>query len=167
MKKYPSSKPLAITLIACLLLSLAGCATPRRTEGAVTADTLEACRQAANAGQARAQYQLAQCYAEGVLVPRDQAEAFRWYQAAAAQGDAQARFQVGFRLANGLGVEPDQEKALGWLRLAGRQQAAEHRVAQFYRERVDSEEAIHNVMGGLLWMPLLIGSPPALARRGR
>ena len=156
MKKYPSSKPLAITLVACLLLSLAGCATPRRTEGAVTADTLEACRQAANAGQARAQYQLAQCYAEGVLVPRDQAEAFRWYQAAAAQGDAQARFQVGFRLANGLGVERDQEKALGWLRLAGRQQASEHRVAQFYRERVDRQEAIHNVMGGLLWMPVLI-----------
>jgi len=158
---------LRLTLASCLLGGLAGCATPRRTEPALTADTFADRQAAAERGEARGQYQLGRCYAEGLGVAPDQAAAYRWFAAAAAQGEAAARFEVGFRLAHGQGVERNPAQALVWLRLAAGQQASERRVAQFYRERVDAKEATLNVLGGLLWMPLLVGASAGSAGVGR
>jgi hypothetical protein len=155
------TRHLMTALGVCLLMCFSGCATPRRVEPDVTAATLGAYQLAARQGDARAQYRLANCYAQGVVVKQDRAEAFRWYQAAAAQGDAQASFQVGYCLAHGLGVERDPERALPWLRLANGQQVTQRWTARLYRERMDSEETALTLLGGLLWSPLLIGGAGA------
>src|SRR5205807_420797 len=47
-------------------------------------------------GDAKAQYGLGFMYREGRGVPRDDAEAVRWYRKAAEQGDAMAQHALGF-----------------------------------------------------------------------
>ncbi len=45
----------------------------------------------AEQGEARAQYQLGKCYAQGAGVSKDAVEAMKWYRKAADQGHSQAR----------------------------------------------------------------------------
>ena len=54
-------------------------------------------------------------YLEGTKIPKNEAEAFRWYLAAAAQGDSKGMFNVGASYVHGLGVEPDKNEAIKWL----------------------------------------------------
>jgi TPR repeat protein len=61
------------------------------------------------------QVRLAEMYLEGTKIPKNEAEAFRWYMAAAAQGDSKGMFNVGASYVNGLGVEPDKNEAIRWL----------------------------------------------------
>ena len=57
-------------------------------------DNAELTRQAAEQGAAEAQYNLGSMYADGRGVPKDEAEAARWYRLAADQGDASAQFML-------------------------------------------------------------------------
>ena len=77
--------------------------------------------QAAERGNASAQYNLGVMYAKGQGVRQDYAEAVRWYRRAAEQGDAQAQSNLGVLYANGRGVRQDHDEAVKWLG-----QVAEH-----------------------------------------
>lgn len=71
--------------------------------------------QAAEQGDAAAQYNLGAMYAEGQGVRRDDAEAVRWYRQAAEQGLAQAQFNLGAMYYKGHGVRQDRALAQEWL----------------------------------------------------
>ena len=68
-------------------------------------DNLDTARQAAEQGDAAAQFSLGFMYHEGKGVLKDDAEAVRWYRLAAEQGIAAAQFNLGLRYKNGEGVQ--------------------------------------------------------------
>ena len=88
-------------------------------------DYLEAVRAAAEEGDAAAQFTLGVIYSTGRGVPRDDAEALRWFRLAAAQGNAEAQGSLGIMYATGHGVPRNAAEALRWYRLAAAQGNAE------------------------------------------
>lgn len=68
---------------------------------------------------------LGQLYAEGQGVPRDYAEALKWYRMAADQGDIWAQLAVGRFYEEGCGVRQDDEEAYFWFSLAASRSADE------------------------------------------
>ena len=87
-------------------------------------EAAEAYRQAAELDYAAAQYNLANQYARGDGVDRDEAEAVRWYRRAAEQGFAKAQNNLGWAYDNGRGVPVDDLEAARWYRLAADQELA-------------------------------------------
>ncbi|PSH05221.1 MAG: hypothetical protein CXZ00_03470 [Acidobacteria bacterium] len=75
-------------------------------------------RKQAEQGDARAQFNLGDRYYLGDGLPRDEAEAVRWYRKAAEQGHAQAQYNLGWMYDNGDGVPKDDAEAYFWLNLA-------------------------------------------------
>jgi TPR repeat protein len=72
-------------------------------------------------GDMYAQAALGDIHRKGSLVPKDDAEAAKWYRLAAAQGDAHAQFQLGVLLISGRGVAQDDAEAVLWFRRAADQ----------------------------------------------
>ena len=70
--------------------------------------------QAAEQGNADAQFNLGLMYANGQGVRQDDAQAVQWYRKAAEQGDAQAQLALGLRYATGQGVRQDIVIAKEW-----------------------------------------------------
>ena len=70
--------------------------------------------QAAERGDAQAQFNLGAMYAKGRGVSQDYAEAVRWFRQSAEQGDAQAQFSLGAMYAEGRGVRQDRALAQEW-----------------------------------------------------
>ena len=60
-------------------------------------DVAEATRKAAEQGDGRAQNMLGVMYGSGDGVPKDDAEALKWFRKAAEQGHATAQFNLGLR----------------------------------------------------------------------
>lgn len=87
------------------------------------------CQQAAEQGDANAQFYLGVIYANGQGIVKDETEAVRWFRKAAEQGSASARIWLGFMYVNGLGVVKDEAEAVRWFWEAAEQGNAE---AQFY-----------------------------------
>jgi len=75
-------------------------------------------KQAAEAGQADAQFDLGVLYAQGLGVKRDLTLAARWYRHAADQGNLEAEFALGQMYSRGWGVPRDEQDALRWFELA-------------------------------------------------
>ena len=75
----------------------------------------------AEKGIAPAQANLGFLYANGYGVPKDEAEAVKWYRKAADQGYAKAKYNLGVMYANGRGVPKDEAEALKWYRKAADQ----------------------------------------------
>ena len=94
----------------------------------VAQDDPEAIRQAAEKGDAEAQFNLATMYTNGEGVTKDDAEAVRWFRRAAEQGHAAAQYNLGVSYANGEGVTKDDAEAIRWYRLAAEQG---HAAAQY------------------------------------
>lgn len=84
-------------------------------------DNLDALRQAAEQGDAKAQAVLGAAYAEGRGVRKDDVEAVRWYRLAAEQGNASAQYTLGFAYANGEGLPKDESEAVRWYQKAAEQ----------------------------------------------
>jgi localization factor PodJL len=84
-------------------------------------DATQTDSQAAQGGDARAQFQMAMNYAEGRHVPRDLAAAARWYAKAAAQGLAPAQYRLAMFYEKGLGVTRDIGQARLWYQRAAEQ----------------------------------------------
>ena len=82
---------------------------------------LEAIRQAAERGDADAQFALGVRNSEGRGVPQDDVEAARWFREAAEQDHADAQYVLGARYALGQGVPQDDAQAVLWLRRAAEQ----------------------------------------------
>ena len=73
----------------------------------------------ADAGKAYAQYNLGLIYAQGEGVPKNDAEAVKWYRKAAEQGLAYAQYNLGNKYADGEGVPKDLVQAYVWWNIAG------------------------------------------------
>lgn len=78
-------------------------------------------RQAAEQGNANAQYSLGNCYYNGQGVPKDYEEAVKWYRKAAEQGYDVAQFNLGNCYYNGQGVTQNYQEAVKWYRKAAEQ----------------------------------------------
>ncbi|MBI3806056.1 MAG: SEL1-like repeat protein [Nitrospirae bacterium] len=85
-------------------------------------------------GNASAQNQLGQLYANGRGVPQDYSAARRWYEKAAAHGNAWAQNQLGQLSADGLGVPQDYKMARQWWEQAAAQgvSQAQYNLGQLY-----------------------------------
>ena len=78
----------------------------------------EAMREAAAAGDPRAQFEVAAILTEGRVFEQDYAEAAVWYERSAAQGFAPAQYRLGNLYESGNGVEKDLEIAKLWYQRA-------------------------------------------------
>ena len=85
------------------------------------ADDFAATKKKAEAGDATAQSNLGVIYSSGAGVPKNMAEALKWYRLAADQGFAPAQNNLGVRYARGDGVPKDMAEALKWYRKAADQ----------------------------------------------
>jgi TPR repeat protein len=93
-----------------------------------TQDFTEAAKEfriAADAGNARAQFNLGRMYFRGDGVGIDQAEAAKWFRLAADQGHAIAQFNLAIAHYQGAGVEQSFEEAVKWFAAAAEQGDAE------------------------------------------
>lgn len=75
----------------------------------------------ANKGNAKAQFSLGLMYATGEGVPKDKAEAVKWYRKSADQGDVATQFNPDLMYANRQGVPKDEAEAVKWYRRAADQ----------------------------------------------
>ena len=107
---------IALFLCAASLLPQAMAATP-----ADAGKSFQETKIKAEKGYAPAQYILGGMYRRGQGVPKDEAEAVKWYRKAADQGDANAQSMLGIMYANGEGVPQDGAEAYKWFLLAGAQ----------------------------------------------
>jgi len=78
-------------------------------------------REAAEQGDATAQFNLGGMYRKGAGIPKDDAKAAYWYHKAAEQGLAEAQGNLGMMYASGTGVSQDYIKAYMWISLAAAQ----------------------------------------------
>ena len=114
----------AIAFFALALVSTAHAQTqaPAQTSTQATAlppdNQLNALREAAAAGDAQAQFALADDYFGGVGVAQDYGQAVIWYRKSAAQGYAPALNQLGYMQENKIGLPRDYKRALYYYRLA-------------------------------------------------
>ena len=84
----------------------------------------------AQAGDAKAQFDLAQAYWEGTGVPKDSTKGLDWLRKAASQGYAGAEVTLGVLYQNGVQVPKDPHEAAKWFRKAARQSDKDPKHAQ-------------------------------------
>lgn len=142
-----------LLLIALFLVASAARAAPIDDAAAANARgdyaaELRITRPLAEKGEAWAQYFLGFSYRNGEGVPKNDAEAVKWYRLAAAQGHAKAQYNLGAMYDFGQGVAQNKTEAAKWYRLAAAQRNAEaqnslgalysngHGVVQDYAEAV-------------------------------
>ena len=91
-------------------------------------------RAKAEKGDADAQQSLGFMYFTGQGVPKDQAEAVKWWRKGAEQGNAGSQFNLGSAYENGPGVSKDEAEAVKWYRMAAEQgyASAQHNLALQY-----------------------------------
>ncbi|WP_439887424.1 tetratricopeptide repeat protein [Pseudomonas sp. MBLB4123] len=82
------------------------------------ADALAACQQAAQGGDAQAEYELGEFYYDGQRAPRDLAQALNWFELASLQGHAQAQHRLGMMFFRGEGVPANNVQAYIVLKMA-------------------------------------------------
>lgn len=92
--------------------------------------------QRAEAGDDRAQYELAEAYSSGNGVARSHTEAAKWYRVSADQGNPQAQYQVAQAYEYGRGVPQSYTEAIRWYRQAADQGyvTAQYTLGHQYRE---------------------------------
>jgi hypothetical protein len=75
----------------------------------------------AQAGEAKAQYELADAYFEGKGIPKDPKQGLTWLRKSAAQGYVGAEATLGYMYQKGIEIPPDPQEAANWYRKAARQ----------------------------------------------
>lgn len=113
-------RTLRLLLICLTAVFLAGCGEPD-------------IRSKAEAGDPNAQYDLGVMYYSGEGVPKDAAEALKWFRKAADQGHAPAQFDLAHMYAKGEGVPKDEAEAYAWYNLA----AVSHDDARKRRDELE------------------------------
>ena len=101
---------LRVVLVGAILVATVSAQPSPQT----AAQPLSEVRNAADQGDASAQFNLGVMYADG----RDYGEAAKWYRKAADQGNASAQFNLGVVYANGQGAPQDYVLAYMWINLA-------------------------------------------------
>ena len=120
-------RTLLVTLsVAVCLATLMGCGN----------SSLEANLKAAEQGDSEAQTDLGMRYHTGDGVPKDYAEAVKWYHKAAEQGHAIAQYNLGVMYAIGEGVPQDDAEAAKWYRKAAEQgrARAQYNLGSMYEQ---------------------------------
>lgn len=84
----------------------------------------------AEAGNAKAQFELAEAYFEGNGIPKDMAKGIDWLRKSASQGYAGAQVTLGYLYQNGVQVAKDPHEAAKWYRKAARQSDKDPKHAQ-------------------------------------
>ena len=99
--------------------------------------------QAAKADHAPAQYELGECFANGIGTAPDQQGAFYWFNQSAMRYEPRALLEVGKRYLQGNGTTPDAAKAAAYLEQAyanGMTEAAG--LLQTARHKMQSENSV-------------------------
>ena len=98
-----------------------------------------ALREAAEAGDAKALFEIGSRYAEGRGVKTDLPAAAKWYEKSAEMGFAPAQYRIGNFFEKGTGVERDIPKAKTWYQMAAEQgnASAMHNLAVLYAMGAD------------------------------
>ena len=98
----------------------------------VSAQTAEfdALRHKAEAGDAKAQFDLADAYSEGKGVAKDSAKGMEWLKRSALQGYAGAQVVLGYMYQKGINTEKDPSEAAKWYRKAAKQSDKDLKHAQ-------------------------------------
>ena len=91
---------------------------------------VSALQRSAQAGDAKAQFDLAEAYFEGNGITKDLAKGLDWLQKSASQGYAGAEVTLGFLYQNGVQVSKDPHEAAKWYRKAARQSDKDPKHAQ-------------------------------------
>ena len=120
----PSSKSFALAGLAALLLATAATAQtappPSFGDGVAAAgradyaSALTIFRAAADRGDAKSEFALAEMFRQGQGVRSDPAQALNWYRKAAEQGLPGAEFALGRLYQTGEGARRDDRQAAGW-----------------------------------------------------
>ena len=104
---------------------------------------------------ARAQSLIGSIYREGLGVPKNDAEAVKWYRKAAQQGHVMAQVYLGFMYDNGYGVPENDAEALKWYRKAADQgdAYAQNNLALMYKKGglASQKWRAPTETGGVLW----------------
>ncbi|MHB9799171.1 tetratricopeptide repeat protein [Pseudomonas sp. MT3] len=79
---------------------------------------LASCQQAANGGDAEAQYELGEFFYTGERAPRDFQAALHWFEKASLQGHANAQLRLGTMFFRGEGVKANNVQAYIVLKMA-------------------------------------------------
>lgn len=108
-----------------LVLGMLAVAGAILTAGASAQSTFKALQSKAQAGDARAQFNLGFLYYHGQGVALDHAQAAHWYNKAAEQGLAEAQVNLGHLYAHGEGIPQDYAQAAVWWHKAAEQGSAE------------------------------------------
>ena len=98
--------------------------------------TIKEIEKLAKDGDPRAAYDLATLYARGDQLPRDFAQAARWFKQAATQGIAGAQYNLGVLYEQGLGVAKNLPEAIRWYLKSAEQgyPPAEYNIGTAYAE---------------------------------
>lgn len=91
---------------------------------------IAALERSAEAGDAKAQFDLAQAYWEGTGVSKDSTKGLEWLRKSASQGYAGAEVTLGVLYQNGVQVPKDPHEAAKWFRKAARQSDKDPKHAQ-------------------------------------
>jgi len=108
-----------ISIFALLVVSLM--LMSRGMAAASDAPNLVEVRQAAEQGDAEAQFNLGKMFYEGKIVPRNYVTAAAWFKKAAEQGNAAAQNSLGAMYASGQGGSKDYRQAVAWYEKAAGQ----------------------------------------------
>ena len=129
MRKINRRDRTALLFSLCAALSMWNTSIPSSARASIPLDIcldvssepserVDACRKAAEEGDASAQYKLGYIYHQGKGVPQDFTMATLWFQKAAEQGLASAQFTLGHMYHQGKGVPQDFTMATLWFRKA-------------------------------------------------
>ena len=105
---------------------------------------------AAKQGHAYAQHNLGVMYSIGEGVPKNEAEAVKWYRKAADQGNAYAQFNLASKYNDGKGVPENYAEAAKWYRKAADQglARAQHSLGFYYANGIGLPE---NYIRAYVW----------------
>ena len=87
-------------------------------------------RRKAEAGDAKAQFDLASAYSQGTGVPKDSAQGILWLKRSALQGYPGAEVVLGYMYQKGIELEKDPGEAAKWYKKAARQGDKDPKHAQ-------------------------------------
>jgi len=116
-----AGRGLRLACIVCLVIVLGISVFPAAASSADLSELVEK----ANKGDAEAQTALAERYQKGEGVPKNDAEAAKWYRKAAEQGVPDAQYTLGKMYGDGDGVPKNGAEAAKWYRKAGEQGVAD------------------------------------------
>ena len=104
---------------------------------------------AAERGNAAAQFELGECYSNGLGVPQNTEEAVRLFRLSAEQGNAQGQFHLGISYGSDIAGSPEnQEEAMKWIRKSAEQGYPEAVELLDAMDRQDAESAYSEAVVG-------------------